>query len=270
MSWPLVWTIILLPAFLLCANFVFGSCSLDEELNSRRSIDTVNRRANIRGKLTVVGVYASLVWQIYVYLWRFRFEWEGRAWSECNWIAGAFLTVDNISALLLGNPTRRISFLDGCDTHAVALQLLWMIFVAQHLLLLFSVPQSRRPSIRSSLCSKCCSHIDGMDHHCYFVHNCIGDRNLKGFVRLLMISFCLSSFLLWFTRFWVLSILSDVWEASLWLSHDFFVVGGGCLAAGVSAAASLRLLLHQWRLSRSGLTNIEHLKLRRVGNCLTK
>ena len=268
MSWLLVYAVIALPALVLCANFVFGSCGVDEELNRRRSLGVVNLWAARRGKITVVLVYLSLVWQYYVYMCLFRRETmsELKSWTHCNVVANTFLIIDNLSALMLGNPTHDMAASWGsCDGQDVAVQALWAIFVAQHISLVFSVPQSERPSLRSSRCSKCLMHVDGMDHHCYFVHNCIGERNMQSFVWLLMIVCLLASFLLWSTHSWALSKLDAAWaqeENGLWrwASHDVLFVGGGFLGAAVCALGSGKLLLDQVWLSRRGLTRIQHLK----------
>ena len=242
---------------LLCANFVFGSCSLDEELIARRQTVTVNHHASRRGKLTVVAVYFSIFAQVYVYMWRYRVVWLNAPWEACNWLAGGFFAVDNISAILLGNPTRRIAVLDGCDAGTVGVQVLWLCFAVQHVWLVLSVPQSRRPSLRSSRCSKCCMHVDGMDHHCYFVHNCIGDRNIAAFLRLAGLTCCLSGALLGLTWPMVASVLGD---SSAWVSADQLVIGVACVAALMSMCGSVKLLARQVWLRRQGLTHIQYLK----------
>jgi hypothetical protein len=246
-SWGFVYALVAAPMMLMGVNFIFGRCTMAEAMDHRVEGTEMSIHARRMGKAAFVGVVACFVWQLIVYGVTFRL-WSGRPVSDCSFAYTMYWCVDWCSSLLTGTvapsdaPTLQCTPLDV--THGVGC----MSFVYLFVRCLASIPQQKRKSVGCSYCSKCGAWVDGMDHHCYLLHNCVGKVNRFTFVRLVASCSLLAAV--------------EVMECREFALSGSLVAGVSYAAAIVALIGSGGLLGFQLLLLRKGLTTLSFLKLR--------
>jgi hypothetical protein len=246
-SWPAVYALICLPAVLMAANFVFGRCGVAEAIESREpqpnAVASVPpRRAVIRGRLSLVGVAVAFIWQLDVLL-HILAEWS-LPWSALCLTPSAVFALAYIPAVL-------------CR------------------------PMARQPSNGHTVsrCRKCARDVVEMDHHCFWIHNCVGAHNRLSFVAAVCAA-CAAAvvdlFLGWPSfaraiegwRFVLLRTTVTAWDYEddrRALRELFFTaeVIAGWPVAAVACAGTAYLALNQLVLLARGETTLSRMKARR-------
>jgi hypothetical protein len=253
-SWTAVYIVAALPLLVLSLNFMFGDCVVSSHLERTRQ--GLHAAAMRRGRMTLVAVAGAVAWQYHSYMHRFRALYFSRSPSECNPALWLYLAADSIAARLVGDPVQ--SWPSGGCT---ALDMLYLSLVASLVLSLamsaLVSPHSTRRAATTSFCSKCLCDVQEMDHHCYFVHNCIGRANRWWFVSALASTSATSIFLVLSSFQWILS------HPQPWRIADLIL---GEAVAALSAVGSSFLLAFQLLLLRRQWTTIIFLKdVRRRG-----
>lgn len=246
--WEVVYVVIFAPAVMLGANFMFGSCAVADALELRT--DNMEKRPSWRhrtiGRCSLTGVVVCTAWQYWECLFALRwFEHENSA--SCNPVYAVYFAVDSMSAWAAGFNTRdelrderrctnwEISYLSSVSTMVL---LLWYCVT--------SSPHAQVAGPHTSYCRKCMSHVRHMDHHCYFLHNCVGESNRNAFVMLVAAVGIVAVHVLVRCP---LSFVVDTWHSSLgYLVTLIVLIGSTCLGV-------FQLLL-LWK----GLTTVQFLK----------
>lgn len=247
-SWEALYIIICAPALLLAANFMFGSCTVADALEQRvDGMKSAHSKHRTIGRCSLVGVLACTAWQY----WECQFViriWEGTDdILRCNPVSAAYATIDAVSGALAGAP--QISTApDWWDCSRWELSYLSSLSVMLYLLwfCVTSNSQVRCASPATSFCSKCMSHVLEMDHHCYFLHNCVGAKNRIQFLAL--VTFVGVVALHVFARC-PLAFVFSTWHSLL-----------GYLVTIVVFCGALCLGTFQALLLRKGLTTVQFLK----------
>ena len=159
-SWPAVYALMLLPLAGMAANFAFGRCGVAEALETRQGMDLKGARGRTRGRVSLVVVFVCFLWQLHaLYVVSTK---PGAAplpvWATFGPSTAFFLFF-----------TRSVT----ARPHAVP---------------------GKVAAAGGSLCSKCGVRVPGMDHHCFWIHNCVGAHNRLSFVATTvsgMLSACL-------------------------------------------------------------------------------
>lgn len=250
-SWEFVCFVAAAPLALLLLNFMFGECSVAASIETNRASSSL--RSKRIGRVTVTAIAACLVWQFIEYTIAFRW-WQQRDILECNPAVLLFALVDWCSSRLVGVDSELFDAATAaslrCTYCDVVYYMLSFAFCTAWVECVLSTPQLSQGNAKSSKCSKCNAHVEGMDHHCYFIHNCVGSAN-RGRYLMMMSSCCLlCMFLGWQCYEFVLS--SRSWA-------DILALAFTC----VCGVGSLLLALLQVLLIRRGLTTIGVLKAHR-------
>lgn len=259
-SWGAVYVALFLPAILMLTNFVFGKCFVSEALSrAQHAPQAAHTRARVLGRAHVALVTLTFVWQYYVVMFVARPHVGGNGDTRaCN---PAFAVWDVVDALPWVEAAR-VGLLLHCDVSDLVYLTSVALFAFLYVSCVFSVPQLSRddgsgatggvpPAV--SHCRKCEADILAMDHHCYFICNCVGERNRRRFLLCLVSGVVNLSYLLYRYLVWVLmegDALTNV-GAVLVVAFD------GFLAA---------LLGFQVLLWRRGWSTKEFLKVRSRDN----
>lgn len=244
---------LLAPVGLLGLNFVFGHCSVANSLDCKLGPQASTRR----GKLLLALVLTAFVWQLTEYQFAFR-QYAGRTVSQCNVLYFCWFAADAVSSYLMDIPALPPSHLLNELLTCTACDLVYGTACCLFLLLFFmtstAVVQHAAAPLHAggaSHCSKCNAWVVGMDHHCYFVHNCIGHGNRYFFVGFLGAAGFLAAFLL-------------VRCADWYLSPDApYRVAAGALLTAVVCVGAWLMWMWQLLLIRRSTTTIAFLKRRR-------
>ena len=236
-SWTAVYIAILGPAVMLLANFVFGNCTVAawleqshgmasrEHRNDKQSFWTSNRI----GRATVAAGLISALWQRHVFFYYYKPYRRATLGvrHDCDVLWDTLSYMSN-ALRREGQPASSFaSYLfadESCTVVDLVYHLSLLSFVVAFLLSAIISPQEkvaeeersskastklpqqtgeRNESRSSHFCSRCGTRVNGMDHHCYFVHNCIGTANRMYFIVLLISVTVLSSCLVSECTEWV-------------------------------------------------------------------
>ncbi|KAG5503569.1 hypothetical protein JKF63_05709 [Porcisia hertigi] len=249
-SWGAVYAALFLPAILMLANFVFGKCLLSEALCRAQQIPhSVHTRSHIIGRAHVVLVTLSFTWQYCVVMFVARTKAGGNSDARaCNPLFSLWDLIDNLP--YLGNV--QWSLLVQCCCSDVTYHLLVALFAVFYASCVFSAPQvtPHSPAAEGhdsiSYCRRCGTHIYQMDHHCYFIANCVGGRNRRLFLCCLVTGVANLSYILHKYALWA-------------LAHGDALTSVGAVLAGVSDIFLIGLLGFQMLLMWRGWTTREFL-----------
>lgn len=251
LSWGAVYTAMFLPAVLMLANFVFGSCFISKAITQRQGGGAAGNHTLPRlvGRSAIALILVSFGWQYYVYMFLARPSMGRREVWECNPLYFAWNVADSLPSLA----SLRVWDLFMCTWDEVMYLTTFGSFLVTYLICVFSVPQVHVSSQNAecSFCRKCGSSVLGMDHHCYLIGNCVGRLNRTLFTACLFLGVCNLWFLLWWCGKWA------------------FVEGGpvtllGLLLCIVFSAVVAALLGFQGFLRATGDTTLSFLKRRRA------
>ncbi|ORC88877.1 putative zinc-finger multi-pass transmembrane protein [Trypanosoma theileri] len=194
-SWGTVYLAIAMPAFAMILNFVIGSCFLSEVLAHSQFADTTkkNRRGNER--LFMVLIIFSFIWQYYTYMFQSRLK----DMDCCNLPVCVWRWFDR---LIWRKEDFSWNLLFKCSLDEMFYLSLWLTHAVLYFCCALSNPHVKEKTSRSSFCRRCDAHVDGMDHHCMLIGNCIGSSNRRIFLCLLGISFLNMLFLLFMRGNW--------------------------------------------------------------------
>lgn len=255
-SWTMLYVIVCAPGVLLLANFTFGSCTIAEGLEYRvEGKPTARREHRVVGRCALVGVLLCTAWQYWECMFALRW-WEGREALMCNPILAAYLLVDLASGWLVGAPERGTTW--GSVLQCTEWEVSYLVTLAAVVVLMWRCVVMRShvaaPGPHTSFCRKCMCHVQDMDHHCYFLHNCIGQKNRVAFVQL-MISTC------------TLAGLVLARCPLGFVAHSLRSIVG-YLTTLIIFCGTLCLGVLQVALLRKGMTTIQFLKQRRKDSWL--
>lgn len=213
-SWSAVYTVLLLPAALMLANFALGSCVVGAALEDRQHISHYNRRARRLGRLALLAVSLSFVWQYAVFFTQSRNDVTAATTTtttagaavmvlhpaasveDCNALYLVWRAVDSLrwwpwpwpwSSLSSSSLVRAVA----CSREEWLHNLFLGVFSALYYYCVLSVPQVAESEAKAkakakaevvSFCSRCGANIAGMDHHCYLINNCVSRRNRRAFL----------------------------------------------------------------------------------------
>lgn len=202
-----VYTAIFSPLLFLLLNFIFGSCFLSDALHTIQTgtaIGNNQSKAHRFGRLCVILVVLSFAAQYYVYFHVAHSSWNG----ECFQCSPVDCTLDLIcSGFGFGEVSARWSSWVSCRTEDLVFLSLWFMLLAMYIRVVCSsscsTNMTETPRARFSFCRYCQVHIEEMDHHCFFLSNCIGAKNKKSFLLLLL----LSASELFFFNYWCFPLL---------------------------------------------------------------
>ncbi|AYU79321.1 zinc-finger multi-pass transmembrane protein [Leishmania donovani] len=253
-SWGAVYAALFLPAILMLGNFVFGKCFVSEAMcMSQHAPQSVHTRSRILGRAHVALVTLSFAWQYYIVMFVARTKTGGNADARaCNPLFFVWDLVDHLPYLR----GVQLSLLVQCHSSDVAYLVLVGLFALFYASCVFSVPQviSRSASAEGhdgiSYCRRCGSHIKQMDHHCYFIGNCVGDRNRRLFLCCLVTGVANLSYLLYKYALWT-------------LAHGDAITNFGAILVFVFDVFLTALLGFQMFVLRRGWTTREFLRRRR-------
>ncbi|KAG5478122.1 hypothetical protein LSCM4_05522 [Leishmania orientalis] len=253
-SWGAVYTALFLPAILLLINFVFGNCFVSEAMcRAQQASQSVHSWSRIIGRAHVAVVTLSFGWQYYVVMFVARANTGGNADARaCNPLFFAWDVVDHLPYLR----GMQWPLLVQCGSSDAAYLVLVGLFAFFYASCVFSVPQVTTLGATAeghsviSYCRRCGTHVHQMDHHCYFIGNCVGGRNKRLFVCCLVTGVANLSYLLYEYALWALAQSDAVTHAgaTLVIVFDVYLVG---------------LLAFQLLLLRRGWTTREFLRRRR-------
>jgi hypothetical protein len=257
-SWGAVYAALFLPAILMLGNFVFGKCFVSEALSqAQHAPHSTHARSRVIGRAYVAVVMLTFVWQYYVVMFVARTHVGGNDDAHaCNPAYFVWDVVDSLPRI----SEARIDLLLQCRTSDVVYLASVTLFAFLYVSSVFSVPQIPRGGIDSgdpggagatavSHCRKCGADILEMDHHCYFICNCVGKRNKRLFVLCLVAGAMNLSYLLYTYLVWVLTegdALTNVGALLVVVFDDFLIA----------------LLCFQILLWRRGWSTKEFLKVR--------
>lgn len=256
-SWGAVYAALFLPALLMLANFVFGKCFVSEALTrAQHAPHAVHARSRVVGRAYVALVTLSFAWQYYVVMFVARVAAGGVSdVGACN---PAFFAWEVVDALpwVRSVPVRSLFQCRPSDLVYLGSVAVFAVLYAS---CVFSVPQlSRRapPDAEKAVvshCRRCDADIYAMDHHCYFICNCVGKRNKRLFLLCLVSGVVNLSYLLYNYLVWVMTKGDAVTNvgALLVVMFDGFLVA---------------LLGFQLLLWRRGWSTRDFLKARRQNN----
>lgn len=258
-SWGAVYTALFLPALLLLANFVFGRCFVSEAMcNAQHAPQAVHTASRVIGRAHVVLIALSFVWQYHVVMFVARAAVGGNPdVRACNPAYFVWSVVDALPSL----PRAPVAELLRCDLADGIYLTLVTLFAVSYAACVFSVPQAN-PSVAlgadkqvgvqwdASYCRRCGTHVRGMDHHCYFIGNCVGAANRRLFLVCLAAGVANLSYLLRTYGLWV-------------LLHGGIATNAGAVLVAAFDAFLLVLLVYQALLQRRGWTTREFVRRRR-------
>lgn len=243
-----VYSAIFLPLVLLLLNFVFGSCFLSDTLHTLqtgKAASNIHSKAHRVGRVCVILVVCSFAAQYYVYFHVAHSSWNGESF-QCS-------PVDCILDLIIYScfgqhvfPFQWRSCI-SCRSEDVTFLVLWLTFLFMYIKMVCSsvslVDSSRREHLTVSFCRHCQVDVDGMDHHCFMLCNCIGARNRKGFLGLL----CVATVEVMFFNYWSFPLLVSTGEINILL----FI--GLLFAVGAATALTSLLVFHVvlWKTKRT-------------------
>ncbi|GET89083.1 zinc-finger multi-pass transmembrane protein [Leishmania tarentolae] len=207
-SWGAVYLALFLPAILMFTNFVFGNCCVSEAMcRSQNAPQSVHTRSRIVGRAHIALVTLSFVWQYYVVMFVARTKTGGNDDARaCNPFFFLWDLVDHLPYMR----GFQLSLLTQCWSSDVVYLVLVGLFAFFYASCVFSVPQvvscSAAPDGHDgiSYCRRCNSNIHKMDHHCYFIGNCIGESNKRVFLCCLVSGVANLSYLLYKYALWAL------------------------------------------------------------------
>lgn len=256
-SWGAVYTALFLPALLMLANFVFGKCFVSEALTrAQHAPHAVHTWPRVAGRAHVALVTLSFVWQYYVVMFVARTHAGGvNDVHACNPLSFVWDVVDGLPWVA----NARVGRLLQCQPCDIAYLTSVIAFAVLYVSCVFSVPQLShrapagagvsREAESVSHCRKCDADVLQMDHHCYFICNCVGVRNRRLFVACLFSGVLNLSFLLYHYLVWV-------------LTEGDALTNFGALLVLVFDAFLAALLCFQVLLWRRGWSTKDFLKVR--------
>lgn len=147
-SWPAVIILCCLPGLLMLRNFLFGNCDVAVALD-RRHGGSAPSGSKLRGRAQLAACMVAFLWQVHAAM-TMTLQRPG---SPDFWVAASFVTLMNI----------------------------W-VFVAWQVAI-WTPPISVGSDLSS--CSKCGVKVRHMDHHCFWINNCVGEHNYTSFVSFL-------------------------------------------------------------------------------------
>ncbi|KAG5477885.1 hypothetical protein LSCM1_05187 [Leishmania martiniquensis] len=252
-SWGAVYAALFLPAALLLANFVLGKCFVSEALcRAQHASRSVHSWSRILGRAHIAVVTLSFAWQYYAVMFVARTKTGGNSDPRaCNALFFAWDLAGHLPYL------RGVqwSLLLQCCTSDAAYLVLFGVFAFFYASCVFSVPQvttcgaGAEEDDATFYCRRCGTYVHQMDHHCYFIGNCVGERNRRLFVCCLVAGVANLSYLLYNYALWAM-MHSDV------ITHI-----GAVLAIGFDVYLA-GLLAFQILLLRRGWTTREFLRSR--------
>ncbi|CAM42410.1 zinc-finger multi-pass transmembrane protein [Leishmania braziliensis MHOM/BR/75/M2904] len=253
-SWGAVYIALLLPAILMLVNFVFGKCFVSEAMcRARHTPQSVHTRSRILGRAYVALVTLSFAWQYYVVMFVVRTQTDGNAdVRACNPLFFVWDLIDHLPYLR----GMQLSLLVQCCSSDVTYLVLVGLFAFFYASCVFSVPQATPGSAAAegqdviSYCRRCGTHVHQMDHHCYFIGNCVGERNRRLFLCCLVAGVANLSYLLYKYALWV-------------FAHGDAVTNVGAILVMVFDVFLAGLLGFQVLVLRRGWTTREFLRRRR-------
>ncbi|KPA79363.1 zinc-finger multi-pass transmembrane protein [Leptomonas pyrrhocoris] len=262
-SWGAVYVALFLPAILMLANFVFGRCFVSEALSrAQHAPQSVHTRSRIVGRAHVAVVALSFAWQFYVVMFVARLHVVGGSDNvhACN---PAFFVWDVVDSLPWEG-SARTDLLLQCSASDIAYLTSVTLFAILYASCVFSVPQlshsepvpkeaAAETIVAVSHCRKCGADIFQMDHHCYFICNCVGKRNWLTFILCLIAGVVNLSYLLCNYLVWV-------------LTEGDALTNLGALLVVVCDVFLVALLCFQVLLWRRGWSTKEFLKVRSRDN----
>ena len=154
-SWPAVYGVIALPGLLMATNFIFGRCGVAAAIEGD---DLPRGRRDTLGRLTVLATHASIWWQLHC-----------------------------VQCVLLEPCSRGVWLpLAHCMLTSAAICL--------HTFAAIAKPASTRAGdAEVSFCRRCQRDVPGRDHHCPFLHTCVGGHNRVAYVALLVVTAALAA-----------------------------------------------------------------------------
>jgi hypothetical protein len=248
MSWEVLYWILCAPGILLAANFMFGSCTVADALEQRvAGAAKAHDRHRTIGRCSLIGVIVCTAWQY----WECQFvlrHWNDDGTLRCNPVHAAYATVDGLSGWLAGVPATSSSVSQLWDCRPWEASYLLSLCVMMYFLW-FCVTSSSQVGAAgptTSYCRKCASHVLEMDHHCYFLHNCVGAKNREHFLALVI---SIGVVALHVLAKCSLAFVFSTWHSTL-----------GYLVTIIVLVGALFLGVFQTLLLRKGLTTVQFLK----------
>lgn len=256
-SWEGVYVMVSLPAVLMLMNFACGSCFISEVLSAEQhSIHSVHTRHRILGRTCVALITASFAWQFYTVMFVARQVADPKLNPRaCNL---AYFIWDTVDALPIFSRAPLMLLLK-CSYRDTSYLLFVSSFFFFYIQCVFSVPQinaaqitSHAPEMRKKVhfCRKCGAYTYLMDHHCYFICNCVGEKNMTLFICCLLTGILNMSYLLLYYGKWAFS------------SGDLLITAGAVLVMMFNLFLVALLSFHVW-LRRSGNSTVDWLHRRR-------
>ncbi|KAK7198932.1 zinc-finger multi-pass transmembrane protein [Novymonas esmeraldas] len=247
-SWGAVYAALFMPALLMLANFVFGRCFVSEAMcRAQHAPQATHTRSRILGRAHVALVALSFAWQYYVVMFVARTKTGGSTdIRTCNPAFSVWDMVDNLPDVR----GVQLTLLSRCRPSDVAYLVLVSLFAFFYASCVFSVPQMADGRADAAYCRRCGAHIHRMDHHCYFIGNCVGESNRRLFLCCLVTGVVNLSYLLYMYALWV-------------FVHGDALTNLGALLVILFDAFLLGLLAFQLLLSRRGWTTREFVRRRR-------
>ena len=248
-SWPFIYCLMFGPLVLMLANFVFGDCTITAMLEEGRGDSPKPRRGVLKGRIATLAVHVAIWWQYHVRHGARPLLFGHR----CDVITAVVDSVLGYTYVMADDvlPLEDCSFagVDGVY-YASLVTLVASLLVAtltRPAATTHTAPQrSKLPIHDYHSCSKCAKAVvPGMDHHCYFIHNCVGDHNIAAFY-LVMISWVgVTTSVLWLGTDWGIqrTLALDAVPSSggiefFWDSAARVYVGLGMILALMCAIAS--------------------------------
>ncbi|EAN85540.1 putative zinc-finger multi-pass transmembrane protein [Trypanosoma cruzi] len=237
-SWTAVYMAVTFPAFFMGLNFIFGDCFLNEVFahNQYAGSGTGKGYHWRLERMLILFVFGLFVWQYYTYMFQARkdyVEFCNPPVYLCHYFVWLVWRKGSFPCGLLGD----------CSLDDICFLVLWSLHVILYFYSVTSVPQVGKKTSNSSFCRKCRAYVEGMDHHCFIIGNCVGSKNRRLFLCLLAVCALNMFFLLLMRGAWAYAV------------GGVFILLGLLLVICVTVVSSC-LLLFQFCLLRKDKTTL--------------
>eukprot|EP00760_Papus_ankaliazontas_P038740 PhM_4_TR9269/c0_g1_i1/m.28449/K20029/ZDHHC3_7_25; palmitoyltransferase ZDHHC3/7/25 len=236
-SWALVVTISVMPAAMMLVNFVFGSCVFADLVTPETRGGC--KRAARHGRLAVTAIVVCLVWQYVTVVVDYS---EALSSSPSSPSSSLFLYGYHFLLLLTLTCYMRTML-----TRSLAPRMMHFATEQDRIGMRACARCDRgRARPQTHHCGKCGECVEGLDHHCVIVANCIGRRNRRYFVQTLVYTVVMSCVLLVQCGEWA---IKETYRFPALVVTIVFLLG------------SLGLLLWQMVMLATGVGHVDALKL---------